>query len=174
MKKNHQTSSSHKEQFISKKTNRYLIVGIILSVFNYGLYIIIASFIDNPKNLWLSSLIANTFTTILAFILHSHITWKKKNITIIAKVKFFIWNIITAQLIGPFLIQVFSLITPIYEFAYNISAAIHLPFDYSFIQATGTFVFTSVITMTINYLFYDKFVFGEPKPIQPKHTTTDQ
>ena len=174
MDKKQQNLPPHKtNNSTTQKVSRYFVVGIVLLIFNYSLYTIIASFINNPDSLWLSSFIANTFTIILAFILHSRITWKAKHITIITQLKFFIWNIITAQIIGPFLTQVFRLLTPVYNFAYNISTAIHLPFTYSYIQATGAFVFTSIISMIINYLFYDRFVFGQSKPRQSESTTTD-
>ena len=60
-----------------------------------------------------------------------------------------------------FFLTLFSLITPLYEFAYNICTAIHLPFTYEFVLTTGAFALTSIVTMILNFLFYDKFVFGK-------------
>jgi putative flippase GtrA len=147
----------------SKLAGRYLIIGIILTVFNYILYTILARIINNNNILWVSTLISTTFTIFLAYILHSRITWKERDPGKLGVYKFFIWNIIIAVAISPFLTWVFSLITPLYEFAYNISSAIHLPFDYDFVQSTGAFVLTTIITMILNFLFYDKFVFGKKK-----------
>jgi hypothetical protein len=39
----------------------------------------------------------------------------------------------------------------------------HLPFDYDFVHSTGAFVLTSIVTMILNFLFYDKIVFGKKK-----------
>lgn len=147
----------------SKHASRYLIIGIILTVFNFGLYTLLARIINNNDLLWLSTLISTLITTVLAYILHSRVTWKERSPGKLGIYKFFIWNLIAAIAVGPFLTWVFSLITPVYEFAFNISNAIHLPFDYDFIQSTGAFGFTTVITMILNFLFYDKFIFGKQK-----------
>lgn len=148
----------------SKHAARYLIVGICVTIFNYVLFAILSNLIiQNNDLLWLSSLIATVITTIVAYIAHSKITWKERIVTKHSIIRFFIWNALLAIVISPALTQLFSLITPLYEFAYNISSAIHLPFDYNFVQSTGAFVLTTIITMVLNFLFYDKFVFGKKK-----------
>lgn len=163
----HATSSAQKDVKTSKHAVRYLIVGISITIFNYVLYTILSNLIiKNNDLLWLSTLIATTITTIVAYILHSKITWKERPITKSAKYKFFIWNALLAVAIGPLLTQLFSLITPLYDFAFNVSQAISLPFTYEFILTTGAFVLTSVVVMFINFLFYDRFVFGKSKKSQ--------
>ncbi len=148
----------------SKHAGRYLIIGTSLAIFNFGFYTILANLIiKNNDFLWLSTFISTLATTILAYILHSKITWKERPITKSAKYKFFIWNILLAVAIGPLLTQLFSLITPLYQFAFNISQAINLPFTYEFILSTGAFVLTAIVTTILNFFFYDKFVFGKAK-----------
>lgn len=150
----------------SKHASRYLIIGIILTIFNYVLYTVLSNnIINNNDLLWLSSLISTTITTFLAFFLHSKITWKERPVSKTAIYKFFIWNLTCAFAIAPLLTQLFSLITPLYNFAFNISESLHLPFDYNFVLTTGAFILTAIITMIINFLFYDKFVFGKPKNV---------
>jgi len=158
-------SSEETNQTSETKTfvhaNRYLIIGIILSIFNYAFYTILANvIIKNNDLLWLSTLISTVATTILAYLLHSKITWKERDPGKTGIIKFFIWNFITAIIINPSLTQLFSLITPLYEIAFNISNSINLPFSYDFIQSTGAFILTAIITMILNFLFYDKFVFS--------------
>lgn len=68
-----------------------------------------------------------------------------------------------AIIISPFFTWLFQSITPLYKFAFDISSAINLPFDYNFVESTGVFVLTACVTMTLNYLFYDKLVFGNTK-----------
>ena len=116
--------------------------------------------------LWLSSFIATFITTILAYILHSRITWKERTITKSAIYKFFIWNALLTFAINPGLTQLFSFITPLYDLAYNICQAIHINFSFEFIQSTGAFVLMGIVNMIMNFLLYDKFVFdktNEPK-----------
>lgn len=149
---------------ISKRASRYVIIGIIVTIFNYGLYTILANLIINNNNLlWLSTFISTALTTILAYILHSKITWKERHIAKTTVYRFFIWNAILAVAIGPWLTQLFSLFTPLYDLTHNIFNTLHLPFAYEFIQSTGAFILTSIVIMVLNYLFYDKFVFQKTK-----------
>ena len=105
---------------------------------------------------------------ILAYILHSKITWKERTVTKHNVVMFFIWNGLLAIAISPFFTWFFGRITPLYEFAFNISQNIGLPFDYDFIESTGIFCLTTAVTMVLNFIFYDKLVFGA-KPAKEKN-----
>lgn len=158
------TEKSEKKSKTPKHASRYLIIGITLAIFNYSFYSVLANLIiRNNDFLWLSSLISTLVTTILAYILHSKITWKERSPGKTGIYKFLIWNLITAIAIGPLCTQFFSLITPLYDLAFNISNAMHLSFTYEFVQSTGAFVLTAIVTTILNYLFYDKFVFGKSK-----------
>ena len=143
---------------------RYFFVGLSITAFNYGFYALLANIIINNNDLlWLSSFISTAVTTIVAYILHSKITWKERSVTKASIYRFFIWNILLAVFIGPVFTQLFSLITPLYQLTFNISTSLHLPFTYEFIQSTGAFVLTSIVTMILNFLFYDKFVFHKSR-----------
>ncbi|MBQ2638151.1 GtrA family protein [Candidatus Saccharibacteria bacterium] len=153
----------------SRHAIRYLIVGVSVTLFNYILYAVLSNLIvRNNDLLWLSSLIATAVTTVVAYFAHSKITWKERSITKTAIYKFFIWNALLTFAISPALTQLFSLITPLYEFTFNITSALHLPFTYEFVLTTGTFVLTTAVIMILNFLFYDRFVFGN----KPTPTTT--
>ena len=155
---------SQKDAKTSEHAIRYLIIGTTLALFNYGLYTVLSNFvIKNNDLLWLSTFIATGATTILAYILHSKITWKERPISKTAIYKFFIWNILLTVAINPILTQLFSYITPLYEFAYNITSSLHIPFSYEFVLTTGAFVLTTIVTTLMNYFLYDKFVFGKSK-----------
>lgn len=156
--------SSHQDVKTSKHATRYLFVGIGVTLFNYALFTVLSNFIINNNSLlWFSNLIATSITTIVAYIAHSNVTWKERSVTKAAICRFFIWNALLAIAIGPWLVQLFSLLTPIYELAYNLSQTLHFPFSYEFILTTGSFALTSIITMILNFLFYDRFVFGKQK-----------
>lgn len=162
------TEKTEKTKGAPHHTRRYLIVGISLTLFNFGFYSIIVNIINNNDFLWVSSFISTVVTTILAYILHSKITWKERKVTKTSIYKFFIWNAILAFAVGPWITQLFSYLTPIYDFAYNIYQNLHLDFiKYEFIQSTGAFIFSGIVTMILNFLFYDNFVFGK-KNQKPK------
>lgn len=156
---------------MKKTVKKYLVVGISLAIINFGLYTIIARvFVKDNNLLWLTSLIASCITTFIGYILHSTITWKERSPGKLGIIKFFIWNLGIALFAAPFLSWLFKMATWLYQFAFNISQAIHLPFDYDFVESTGVFVLSAIVTTTFNYLFYDKFVFGKKKSIEePGH-----
>ena len=143
---------------------RFFFVGVGITLFNYVFYAVLANFIiKNNDLLWLSNLIATSVTTIVAYIAHSKITWKERTVTKSAIIRFFIWNALLAILISPGLTQLFSFLTPLYEFAYNISSAIHLSFTYEFVLTTGAFILTTIVIMILNFFFYDRFVFQQSR-----------
>ena len=151
------------------RASKYTIVGIILTLFNFCAYTLLIRTIFNNNNdlLWLVSLISTTITTFLAYLLHSKITWKERNPGKTGIIKFFIWNILIAVAISPFLTWIFGFITPVYQLAYNIFSTIHIPFDYDFVESTGVFCFTTLCTMILNYLFYDRIVFNSQQTKHP-------
>ena len=157
------------------RVSKFAVIGAILALFNFLIYTFLARVIMNTNELlWLDSIIAYLLATFLAYLLHSKITWKERAITRRGIFMFFLWNGVTAILISPFFTWLFTLITPLYEFVFNISTAIHLPFDYNFIESTGVFCLTTCVTMILNYLFYDKLVFGTSKNITPQNNRGDK
>lgn len=163
---------------LAKRTGKFIIIGTILALFNFCIYTFLARVIFNSNELlWLDSIISYTLATILAYILHSRITWRERRPTRHGVLMFFVWNLITAFAISPFFTWFFGLIKPFYEFLFNISTALNLPFDYDFIESTTIFCLTTGVTMILNFLFYDKLVFGQegkehgnikPEPKEPK------
>ena len=161
---NPNSSASTKDVKTSRHAIRYLVVGIAVTIFNYAFFAILSNLIiKNNDLIWLSNFIATAITTIVAYFAHSKITWKERKVTKHSIIRFFIWNAMLTVAIAPGFTQLFSLLTPLYEFAYNITSAIHLPFSYEFILTTGAFVLNSIVIMILNFLFYDKFVFGKKK-----------
>lgn len=159
----------------ASRTIKFIIVGIILTLINFTIYTFLARIIMNSNELlWLDSLLSCFLTTFAAFLLHSKITWQERHPTEFGIIKFFLWNFLTALLISPFLTWFFKLITPLYESIFNLTSAIHLPFDYNFIESTGVFVFTTCITMVLNFLFYDKLVFGKKTELKPAPLTANE
>ena len=177
-KKSKKTKSSGDQKddvTTGKHATRYLIIGTFLALFNYGLYTVLSNLIiKNNDLIWLSSFIATAVTTILAYILHSKITWKERPISKTAIYKFFIWNIMLTVAIYPLLTQLFSYLTPLYDFAYSITSAMHIPFTYEFVLTTGAFVLTTIITTLMNYFLYDRFVFGKAKNSKNQEDEEDE
>lgn len=157
----------------TKRVGKFTIIGIVLSIFNFLVYTFLARIIFSGNELlWLDSMISYALATILAYLLHSKITWKERYPGQSGIIKFFLWNFITALLVSPFFTWLFGFLTPLYQGIHQLSTNLSLPFDYNFIESTGIFCLTTAVTMVLNYLFYDKLVFGTLKPSKksyPKH-----
>ncbi len=146
----------------TKVATRYIIIGILLTLINFLIYSILSNLIIQDNNyLWLTTLISTTIATLVAYLLHSKITWKERFPGKYGIYKFLVWNFTIALLIAPLLTQLFSLITPLYNFAFQIIQDVNLPFSYEFTLTTGAFILTNITTMIINFLFYDRYVFGK-------------
>lgn len=146
---------------IAKRTGKYVINGVILTGFNFLIFTVLERTVFAGNDfLWVDTIISYTFATFLAYFLHSKITWRERNPGKIGIIKFFAWNFLAAFLISPLLTYLFGFFTPLYEFAFNVSSNLGLPFDYDLVESTVIFVLVTLIIMVLNYLFYDKIVFG--------------
>lgn len=145
-----------------KRISKFAIIGVILALFNFAIYTFLARVVMSSNDLlWLDSMISYLLATILAYFLHSRVTWRERKVTKHGIAMFFLWNGITALLISPLFTWLFGILTPLYQLAHGIFTNIHIPFDYDFVESTGIFVLTTCVTMVLNYLFYDKLVFDD-------------
>ena len=154
----------------TKKVFKFLGVGITLTVIEYVVYTILMMvlFGGNAEMAPIATVISGGFAMIMAFILHSKITWRERDPGKFGIVKFFVWNIILVTLIRPGLAFFFEQLIGLYQFAYMISSAIHLPFSYDFVQSTGIYVLVTAVTMVLNFICYEKIVFGTKVKVEDK------
>lgn len=146
------------------RVSKFAVIGVILALFNFVIYTFLARVaFNNNELLWVDSIISYLLATILAFILHSKITWRERVVAKHNKVMFFVWNGVTAVVISPLFTWLFAQIKPFYGFLFGISSALHLPFDYNFVESTTIFILVNIVTMVLNYLFYDRLVFQEKR-----------
>lgn len=141
---------------MNKKGIRFILVGTGITLFDY----IVCMLFSQIVPLGVASVFAGILATVVAYFAHSNITWKQRKVSTSSIIKFFVWNAITMLAIRPFTIWVFGFLTGLYQFAFMICEFLHIPFSYEFVESTGIYVLAAIITMTLNYLFYDKFVFG--------------
>ena len=167
--KEHSPSPSKTSNDAPRHASKYFIVGLVVTLFNYIVYTIInQTVLTDPNLLWLDSLISCVITTFFGYLLHSKITWRERHPTRTSILKFFIWNLFMALAINPLFTWLFGFLDPIYQFAFNISSALHLPFDYNFVESTLIFCLTGFVVMILNFLFYDRIVFSSQNNFQKK------
>ncbi len=145
-----------------KKAFKFVGVGLAITVIEYIIYslLMMLMFGGNTEMAPLATGLSGTVAMIVAFIMHSKITWKERDPGKFGVVKFFAWNILLVALIRPGLAAFFELPIGLYQFAYMITSAIHLPFSYDFVESTGIYVLVTAVTMVLNFICYEKVVFG--------------
>lgn len=147
-----------------KRAGKYFIFGVINTAIGYGIYEILAlTIFSGEKYLPLAALVSGAVSIFTGYYVHSRFTWKGRQIGKKVLTKFFIWNVITSIAIKPALTAFFTLriFNWLYNLAFNICQFLHLPFSYDFVMTTGNFVLVTAVIMVINFLVYDRFVFGK-------------
>lgn len=140
-------------------------VGIVTTLFDYVTYslLVMICFGGDTSKVAVAMVISGILATFVAYVLHSKITWKEKNPGKFGVLKFFAWNIAMSMAIRPVLTSAFETFDALYQFAFSVATGIHLPFSYEFVHSTGIYALTILVVMILNFLFYGKVVFGEPK-----------
>ncbi len=146
-----------------KRVIRYFFLGLLNTAIGYGVYEAFALTLFKDERLWIATLISGVVSVFTGYFIHSHYTWKERKLGKEQAFRFLIWNIITAVAIKPVLTSIFELMNFLYKFAHSIFEAMHIPFSYDFVKSTGVFVLITAVIMVINFLVYDRFVFGKKK-----------
>ncbi len=147
------------------KILKFVGVGVACTIIDYTLYslLVMLFFGGDTSRAWLATIVSGVVATFAAYELHSHITWKESDPGKFGIVKFFAWNALLVVAIRPALTFVLGLLTGFYQFAFMVSDGINLPFSYEFVESTGIFVLMTTVTMVLNFLFYNRIVFGKKK-----------
>ena len=142
-------------------------VGFLAAIIDYAVYevCVLAIFSELSFKQPLSIVVAGAVSTIAAFFLHSNITWKERDPGKLGIFKFFLWNIPIIEILRPQLTVLFDLelFHHFYQFVYMLVGWIPLFSSYDFVSSTTSYVLITIITMTLNFIFYEKFVFGSKK-----------
>ena len=143
-----------------QKILKFAGVGIIATLIDYIVYQIALNVIFGG-NLTFSAVFSGVVSTFAAYVMHNNITWKTRDPGRWGIVKFFLWNFFVVAAVRPVLVWIFGLLTGLYQFAFGICEFLHIPFSYEFVASTGVYVLMTAVTMTLNFIFYEKLVFGK-------------
>lgn len=151
-----------------KKAGRYFVCGMTNTLIAYVIYEGLALTMFRGEWLPVASLISGATGIFTGYFLHSRFTWKGRKIGKFTVVNFLVWNIFMGVAVKPVLTKLFQLgiFDGLYLLAFNICQFLHIPFSMEFVETTGNFVLTTAIIMVINYLVYDRLVFGKKKSSQ--------
>ncbi len=160
--KTNQKNKVNKAGTTKQKAGRFLVVGTSITIFDYLVYelLVMIFFGGNAEKAAIASVISGTIATLVAFVAHSRITWKTRDVGKTEIIRFFVWNIITMWILRPILAAGTGLLDPLYGLAQGIFNLVKIPFSFEFVKSTGIFVLTTAVIMLLNYLVYDNFVFG--------------
>lgn len=158
----------------TKQKGKYLIFGVLNTAVNYGMYEALALLIFREEGqLWIATLISGAVSIFVGYFLHSKFTWRDREVGKKQLGKFFIWNVILNVAVRPLLTAFFGLFGFLYKFAFDIFQGIGIGFSYEFVETTGNYVLMTAVTMVINFLVYDRFVFGKSKADDKKASDDD-
>ncbi|MBR3204323.1 GtrA family protein [Candidatus Saccharibacteria bacterium] len=148
---------------VKQRAGKYFVFGVLNTLIGYGIYEVLALTVFSGERLLpFATLVSGAVSILTGYLLHSKFTWKERKVGKKEVGKFFVWNVVMSTAIRPLLTAFFelSIFDPLYKLAYNICQFIHIPFSYEFVRSTGIFVLMTAVVMVINFLVYDKFVFG--------------
>ena len=147
-----------------KQAAVYFVCGCLNTIIAYAIYEVLALTVFSGEELLaFATLVSGAVSVVTGYVLHSKFTWKERIAGKKEAGKFLVWNIVMAVAIKPLLTLGFQKMSFLYELAFNIFQAIHIPFSYEFVETTGVFVLMTAVVMVINFLVYDRFVFGKKK-----------
>ncbi len=150
-----------------KKVATFAVVGAALTVLDFLVYnIVLKMFYGGDANgIGVASVVSGVIAMVAAYFAHKNITWKARKPRKYGVAWFFGWNIFAVTIVRPIVTWIFGLVifNRLYEFAFSILSFFNMPFSYEFVNSTGVYVLMTGVIMVLNYLFYEKLVFGETK-----------
>ena len=145
----------------TKQKGRYFVFGVLNTVINFAMYEALALTLFKDDKLWIATLISGAISIFVGYYLHSRFTWKDRKVGKKQLGKFFIWNVVMNIAVRPLLTMFFGLFGFLYKIAFDIC------------QGIGNYVLMTAVVMVINFLVYDRFVFGESKHEKKNATEKD-
>jgi len=142
-----------------KRIGIFAIVGVLNTIFDYILFMFLAMLFANE----VASVISATFAMFIAFLLHSKFTWRDRKTSRTGIIQFLIINICVFWGIRTLIVWGLTnastgWLEPLFRFAHWVLR--FLP--YEFVVRTGIFAITTIITLTLTYILYNKIVFRRP------------
>lgn len=152
-----------------RKFGRYFIFGVLNTAINYGMYEVLAlTIFSGDQQLKYATLVSGVVSVFVGYFLHSKFTWKEQGFKTDQAVKFVACNGVMALGIKPLLTLGLEgkWLDPLYDFAHNILQMIPIGLaksimTYDFVKSTGVYVLMTAVVMILNFLVYDRFVFGK-------------
>ena len=148
-----------------KKAGKYFVCGMANTLIAYVIYEGLALTVFRGGMLPAAAFVSGAVGICTGYFLHSRFTWKGRKIGKFTIANFLVWNIFMGVAVKPVLTKLFQLkvFGGLYLLAFNICQFLHIPFSMEFVETTGNFVLTTAIIMVINYLVYDRLVFGKKR-----------
>ena len=146
-----------------KKVATFAVVGVGLTIFDFIVYNIALRVLydGNSEGASVATMISGIVAMVAAYFAHKNITWKTRRPRKYGVAWFFGWNILMSVAIRPGLSWMFGTMGWLYEFAFSIISWLNIPLEFEFVKSTGIFGLATAVMMILNYIFYEKLVFGK-------------
>jgi len=162
--------SSEKSTLESKRPLIFLGVGVLNTLLDFLFYTFLTQTFFKNDSIALAGVVSGTFALACAFITHSLITWRGTNVSHKTVLKFVVFTGFGMWVLRPLLLSIFARLDGLYQWAYDVSQSIGLPFSESFVANTGAFGFMVIFVLLYNYAVYDRFVFTDKKQATASRT----
>ena len=153
------------------KVVRYFISGVAATLVDYGIYEILVMLIfKSTDTVGIAASIAGIIGVLVAYTLHKNITWRDRDPGQYGVIKFVAWNIAIMVGFRPLLAIALTWLTGLYELGFGVCQWIGLPFTYDFVMSTGVYVLMTAVTAVLNFIFYERVVFGKKAEVSEGET----
>ena len=143
-----------------KRVGVFALVGVANTLFDYILFMIFAQFFNNV----VASVISAAFAMVVAFFLHKKFTWGDRATSRSSMIQFLAFTAAVMWGLRPLLIWgLTAASTGFMEPLYGLAHFILRFLPYNFVVQTGIFAIATLVTLTVNYLLYNKVVFNHEK-----------
>lgn len=178
------SKTSHKSQPTRHnevaQVGRFLVVGVINTIVDFGLLNILAITIL-PKSatignfsllglaislngLIIAGIISGTVAMIVSFVLNANFTFRVRHVSGKRTVYFFAITIFGLYMVRPIILKI---MTDVWhwpaQFTYTVTRFLHLPLSQSFDERNIALVAAILVVLVYNYLMYKWFVFRDER-----------
>lgn len=152
----------HGAKLLDSKLVRYLVSGVTATVVDYGVYELLVLLVFRSANgAAASASIAGVIGIFVAYFLHSRLTWREREPGRFGVAKFVLWNLAVMVGLRPILVTMLGWMGWLYDWVYSVCGWMGVGFSHDFVTSTGIYILMTMITAVLNFLFYDRVVFGK-------------
>ncbi|MCL2094563.1 GtrA family protein [Candidatus Saccharibacteria bacterium] len=138
-------------------------VGVFNTVADYGLFMLLVMLLGLGAPL--AGVISATVMMVVSFFLHKNLTWRDRGADNKVMWQFLLGTAVTMWAVRPVLMWCFEMmLDPLVVSFMARAESLEAIIGTAVVLSTLIFGFSTVVTLVLNYIFYNKIVFNPKKP----------